>query len=109
MLAKLRPVGSFLDTLTITTNGNDTTVCLSGVGTLAVSIDEVINKDAIRLYPNPTSGVLNIEVYPKVQRNIAVSVIDNLCRGASGLSIACMNLMEGWPEEMGLQQAPLFP
>lgn len=38
-----------------------------------------------------------------------VSVIDNLCRGASGQAVANMNLMSGWPETEGLGLIPVRP
>ncbi|MDR2696615.1 MAG: N-acetyl-gamma-glutamyl-phosphate reductase, partial [Deltaproteobacteria bacterium] len=37
------------------------------------------------------------------------SVIDNLCRGASGQALANANLMCGLPVDCGLAQAPLMP
>lgn len=42
-------------------------------------------------------------------RLIIVSVIDNLCRGASGQALANANLMTGLPLDMGLCLAPLCP
>lgn len=42
-------------------------------------------------------------------RLIVVSVIDNLCRGASGQAVANANLMSGLPVETGLKFAPLTP
>ena len=42
-------------------------------------------------------------------RLIVVSVIDNLTRGASGQAVCNMNLMYGWPEAWGLNQAPWQP
>ncbi len=42
-------------------------------------------------------------------RLIIVSVIDNLCRGASGQAIANANLMCGFALEAGLQLPPLVP
>jgi N-acetyl-gamma-glutamyl-phosphate reductase len=40
-------------------------------------------------------------------RLIILSVIDNLCRGASGQAVANANLMHGLPVETGLELAPL--
>ena len=40
---------------------------------------------------------------------ILVSVIDNLCKGASGQAVQNMNLICGFDETEGLQLAPLFP
>lgn len=45
----------------------------------------------------------------RTQRLIIVSVIDNLTRGASGQAVCNMNLMCGFPEELGLKQAPWQP
>ena len=42
-------------------------------------------------------------------RAIIVSALDNLTKGASGQAVQNMNLMLGFPETMGLTQAPLFP
>ncbi len=42
-------------------------------------------------------------------RAIIISALDNLTKGASGQAIQNMNLMLGFPETMGLTQAPLFP
>ena len=40
---------------------------------------------------------------------IALSALDNLCKGSSGQAVQCANLMCGFPEEQGLQGAPLSP
>ena len=42
-------------------------------------------------------------------RAIVISALDNLVKGASGQAIQNMNLMQGWPETMGLEQVALFP
>jgi N-acetyl-gamma-glutamyl-phosphate reductase len=42
-------------------------------------------------------------------RIILISALDNLVKGASGQAIQNMNLMLGYDETFGLQQAPLFP
>jgi N-acetyl-gamma-glutamyl-phosphate reductase len=46
---------------------------------------------------------------PRTSRLTAVSVIDNLCRGASGQAVANANLMLGMDERTGLNLAPLAP
>ena len=46
---------------------------------------------------------------PRTKRLIICSVIDNLCRGASGQALANANLMCGLPVDCGLDQAPLMP
>lgn len=40
---------------------------------------------------------------------ILVSVIDNLCKGASGQAVQNMNILFGLEESLGLNLAPLFP
>lgn len=43
------------------------------------------------------------------RRVILVSVIDNLCKGASGQAVQNMNIVFGLDEKTGLELAPLFP
>lgn len=45
----------------------------------------------------------------RTSRIIIVSVIDNLTRGASGQAVCNLNLMCGFPETLGLTQAPWLP
>jgi N-acetyl-gamma-glutamyl-phosphate reductase len=40
---------------------------------------------------------------------IIVSVIDNLCKGASGQAVQNMNIVFGFDEKTGLELAPIFP
>ena len=49
------------------------------------------------------------KVDERVRRVIVVSVIDNLTRGASGQAVCNMNLMSGFPEDMGLNTPPWQP
>jgi len=60
-----------------------------------------------------TLGSNRCIVHPAVdERNgvlVAVSVLDNLGKGAAGQAIQNMNVMFGLPETMGLEGAPLFP
>ena len=42
-------------------------------------------------------------------RAILVSVIDNLCKGASGQAVQNMNIVFGFDEKEGLELTPLFP
>jgi N-acetyl-gamma-glutamyl-phosphate reductase len=42
-------------------------------------------------------------------RVVVMSVIDNLVKGASGQAVQNMNIMNGFPEQMGLESLPLFP
>ena len=52
---------------------------------------------------------LGLVVDPRTERLIVVSVIDNLCRGASGQALANANLMLGLEPGLGLAAAPLVP
>ena len=45
----------------------------------------------------------------KKNQIIIVSVIDNLCKGASGQAVQNMNLIFGFAENEGLKLAPIFP
>lgn len=40
---------------------------------------------------------------------VTVAAIDNLIKGAAGQALQAMNLMFGFPEDMGLQSAGVFP
>jgi len=52
---------------------------------------------------------IGIAVDDRTGRVIAVSVIDNLIKGAAGQALQNMNLMLGLPEQTGLMMAPGFP
>jgi N-acetyl-gamma-glutamyl-phosphate reductase len=52
---------------------------------------------------------LGWRVDARTRRVVAVSVIDNLTRGASGQAVCNMNLMAGFPEDTGLESAPWQP
>lgn len=52
---------------------------------------------------------IGLVVDPRTGRLIIVSVIDNLCRGASGQAVANANIMFGLPMDTGLRLAPLMP
>jgi N-acetyl-gamma-glutamyl-phosphate reductase len=52
---------------------------------------------------------IGLVVDPRTNRLIIVSVIDNLCRGASGQAVANANLMLGLDEAAGLHLPPLAP
>jgi N-acetyl-gamma-glutamyl-phosphate reductase len=42
-------------------------------------------------------------------RAIVISALDNLVKGASGQAVQNMNLVLGYPEDLGLEQIALFP
>jgi len=52
---------------------------------------------------------ISVVVDERTQRVIALSVIDNLVKGASGNAVQCFNLMFGLDEWAGLWQAGLAP
>jgi N-acetyl-gamma-glutamyl-phosphate reductase len=52
---------------------------------------------------------IGLTVDRRTGRVIVVSAIDNLVKGASGQAVQNMNIMNGFPETMGLETLPLFP
>ncbi len=52
---------------------------------------------------------IGIEVDPRTDRVIVMSVIDNLIKGQAGQAVQCLNLMMGWEETMGLPQLSFYP
>jgi N-acetyl-gamma-glutamyl-phosphate reductase len=60
---------------------------------------------------NEVTGTNNAAIYVKDDDGLTlvISTIDNLCRGASGQAVQCMNLVFGLPEDRGLRLAALMP
>ncbi len=52
---------------------------------------------------------IGLTVDQRTGRVVVVSTIDNLVKGASGQAVQNMNIMNGFPENMGLETLPLFP
>ncbi len=52
---------------------------------------------------------MGLKIDSRTGRLIVVSVIDNLCRGASGQAVQNMNIMEGLNEITGLETLALYP
>lgn len=52
---------------------------------------------------------IGLTVDQRTGRVIVVSAIDNLIKGASGQAIQNMNIMNGFPENLGLESLALFP
>jgi len=52
---------------------------------------------------------IGLTVDSRTGRVIIVSAIDNLVKGASGQAVQNMNIMNGFPENLGLEGLPLFP
>ncbi len=52
---------------------------------------------------------ISVEVDPRTDRVIVMSVTDNLIKGQAGQAIQCLNLMMGWEETLGLPQLGFYP
>jgi len=52
---------------------------------------------------------LSLQKDTRTGRLIVMSAIDNIVKGASGQAVQNMNLMNGFPETLGLMGAPFFP
>jgi N-acetyl-gamma-glutamyl-phosphate reductase len=52
---------------------------------------------------------IGLKVDERTGRVVIISVIDNLVKGASGQAVQNMNIMNGLPENMGLNVLPMFP
>ncbi|WP_408010357.1 N-acetyl-gamma-glutamyl-phosphate reductase [Pseudalkalibacillus sp. A8] len=52
---------------------------------------------------------IGFKVDDRTGRLMIVSVIDNLVKGAAGQAIQNMNLMQGWDEQTGLTNVPIYP
>jgi N-acetyl-gamma-glutamyl-phosphate reductase len=64
---------------------------------------------ATRMVRGSNHVVLNVFPDRIPGRAIIVVAIDNLVKGSSGQAIQNANLMLGFPEPAGLDQAPMFP
>ncbi|MEM2875896.1 MAG: N-acetyl-gamma-glutamyl-phosphate reductase [Candidatus Bathyarchaeia archaeon] len=66
-------------------------------------------------YPDPKLVVgsnfcdVGFEVDERNRRLVLLSAIDNLIKGAAGNAVQCMNIMFGFKETMGLEQAGVHP
>jgi N-acetyl-gamma-glutamyl-phosphate reductase len=52
---------------------------------------------------------IGLTVDKRTGRVVVVSAIDNLVKGASGQAVQNMNILNGFPENLGLESLPLFP
>jgi len=64
--------------------------------------------------PPDLHGVLgspraDIAVVEKDGRAVVFCAIDNLCRGAGSQAVANLNLVMGWPVDLGLRSLPPVP
>lgn len=52
---------------------------------------------------------VNFVIDARTNRVIMMGAMDNLVKGAAGQAVQNMNLLFGLPEDMGLEQIPMFP
>ena len=78
---------------------NESFVKIDNLGGMP-KISDVIGSNLCRI------GVLQ---HNKKNHVVITSVIDNLIKGASGQAIQNMNLIFGYPEELGLDQHSFWP
>jgi LysW-gamma-L-alpha-aminoadipyl-6-phosphate/LysW-L-glutamyl-5-phosphate reductase len=52
---------------------------------------------------------IGFEKDPDSQRLVIMSAIDNLVKGAAGQAVQCLNIKEGWEEDLGLEKVGLYP
>ncbi|MEH7115886.1 N-acetyl-gamma-glutamyl-phosphate reductase [Neobacillus vireti] len=52
---------------------------------------------------------IGLHVDERTNRLTVISVIDNLVKGAAGQAIQNVNLMNGWDEQTGLTDIPMYP
>ncbi len=75
----------------------------------------VRSKRGIHRYPEPK--ILTASNYCDIgfetdegnKRLVLIAAIDNLMKGAAGSAVQAMNLMHGWPEDLGLEFPGLHP
>ena len=64
--------------------------------------------------PNPRhtrgSNFCDVSAFvdPRTGTAILMAALDNLVKGAAGQAVQAMNLMQGWPETLGLQDSGLY-
>ena len=66
-------------------------------------------QNEIRLSWVRGSNFCDIAIFPREDRVVVSSAIDNLVKGASGQAVQNMNIMLGLDERTGLDFPPLFP
>lgn len=65
--------------------------------------------------PNPryTRGANFFDVSaffdPRTGMAILIGALDNLVKGAAGQAVQAMNIMQGWPETLGLYESGIYP
>lgn len=66
-------------------------------------------------YPEPKLLIgtnmceIGFEKDPHSNRLVVMSAIDNLIKGAAGQAVQCLNITQGWDEDLGLEKIGLYP
>lgn len=66
-------------------------------------------------YPEPKLLIgtnmceIGFEKDPDSNRLVVISALDNLMKGAAGQAVQCLNITQGWEEDLGLEKVGLFP
>lgn len=66
-------------------------------------------------YPEPKLLIgtnvceIGFEKDPFSNRLVVMSAVDNLMKGAAGQAVQCLNINQGWEEDLGLEKIGLYP
>lgn len=52
---------------------------------------------------------IGFEKDPDSNRLVVMSALDNLVKGAAGQAVQCLNINQGWEEDLGLETVGLYP
>lgn len=52
---------------------------------------------------------IGFEKDPDSKRLVVMSALDNLMKGAAGQAVQCLNITQGWEEDLGLEKIGLYP
>ena len=93
-----------------------TVAAFATVNPLKVNVPELAMDEPLFIVIVPLEGA-NTAVVPtesapptvKLLAVVTVAALDNLVKGAAGQAIQAMNLMLGFPEDMGLRSPGVFP
>ncbi len=102
-----------ISTIYATINDNfkfeDLQNCLSTFYDDEFFVEVIAGEPNIKDVTGTNMCLISIKRGRKKNQIIIVSVIDNLCKGASGQAVQNMNLIFGFDENEGLKFAPIFP
>ncbi len=77
--------------------------------------ESFINVLPVGVYPSTkwvrmtNNAQLSVQVDNRNGRIILMSAIDNLLKGQAGQAVQCLNIMSGFPQELGLPVLPFYP